>query len=550
MALESGQRVVKAYRQVIDDYLKEQLNADVFYLPNINTLCNLSNEFRNDIVFAYESRLPITGKDGDVTEGMKVLQGMALDGLFYAYNLEKDLLELYTANDQVLNSVHGGGTYNAGKTYELNMKGIVNAMRIDVTYQSPHSGEYEAKATRLAGARVLDHEKFLFIPYGVIARFIQMFKSMLGRGRVVRVIHNADGAPHERLVSVNPAVLSEFNHDSGFTSSLEMVDFRYNGSLYLPVVGAPSTTAGITRIDFAGIDKVEAVHRREVSVEVADNDPWSMIEREITKIFVRQVFASGDDSVKPRLWKLLKRLGTEIPFDSEEYEYIRAVHDLSSTERSKLWELLPPKLAEYGDRMANLLDRFEPVAIPKSVPDLQKLMLDAVYRIVVMRSKGGSFYTVYATNNNQVLEMAYGKNYISRYEDENVRLRSFLNSYERYGVGALGGSGAAGVSQKPQEPVEPYAGGNEGLNGVDIRSGLRGYGLSGILDDVAGDSTELLDTVVEKAKEAKEDHIRGTNDRMLLVRGLFVSAQLGDSIYRRVIPQYIYSIAKVSRSFS
>lgn len=548
MALESGQRVLKAHRQLIDDYLKEQLNAEIFYLPNINTLCNLSNEFRKDIVFVYDSSLPGTGKEGDVTEGMKILQGMALDGLFYAYNLEKDTLDLYTANDQVLNSLHGGGGFNKGKTYTFNMNGVVNAMRVDVEYQSPRTGEYNAKATRLTGQRVLDHENFLFIPYNVIARFIQMFKSMLGRGRVVKIVHNADGAPHERLVSLNPAVLSEFNEDSAFTSSLEMVDFRYNGAVYLPVVGAPSTTSGITRVDFSTIDRVEAVHRRTVDVEPADNNPWSMIEREITKIFVRQVFASEDDRVKPQLWKLLKKLGNEIPFDSEEYAYIRAVHDLDSAEREKLWNLLPPKLTEYGDRIANLLDRYEAVPVPETVPELQSLMLDGVYRIVVMRSKGGSFYTTYATNNNQILEMAYGKNYISKYEDENVRLRSFLSAYDKLGVGALGGGGG-GIGSGSNDHSEPYAGDNTGLDGVDIREGLRGYGLTGALDDVAGEGTELMNVVVEKAKKAREDHVRGTTDRMLLVRRLFAAAQLGDTIYRRVIPQYIYSIAKVSRSF-
>lgn len=546
MAIDSGQRVLKGFRAVVDGFLKESLKSDEFDIPNLGALCNRAPELRDGLTFLYESTLPVTGKDGPVGESMKVNQGMALDGLFYAYNLDNGEFKLYTANPIVLNSLHGGGGFNSSKTYEHNMNGIINAMRVDVKYLSPRTGVYEAKATRLTGPRVLDTEKFLFVPYYVITRLIQMLVSLLNAGRVVEIVHNADGAPHQRLVSMNPTVLSEYNHDSAFTSDLKMVDFRYTGGLYLPVVGAPSTTSGITRINFANLDRVSTVNRRSVDLEPADNNPFRMIEREIIKIFVRQVFASENDDVKPMLWDLLRKLKTDIPYDSKEYEYQRAITDMAPDTRNRLWNRLPPGLIKYGERMNSLIDRYEAVEIPETVSDLRQMLNKALYRIVVMRSTG-TFFTVYATNSNSILRMAYGDNYVARYEDQGVRLRSFLYSYNRDGEKALtrpvlGGSGggiAEASSMTDGQGIESTSAPG------DVRRGLAGYGLKDVIEDVAGNDREVLEYVLKQAEESEENHRRSPDDK-LLVRALFVSAQLGDSIYRYIIPRHIYSIARVS----
>lgn len=547
MAIDSGQRVLKGFRAVVDGFLKESLKSDEFDIPNLGALCNRAPELRDGLTFLYESTLPDTGKDGPVGESMKVNQGMALDGLFYAYNLDNGEFKLYTANPIVLNSLHGGGGFNSSKTYEHNMNGIINAMRVDVKYLSPRTGVYEAKATRLTGPRVLDTEKFLFVPYYVITRLIQMLVSLLNAGRVVEIVHNADGAPHQRLVSMNPTVLSEYNHDSAFTSDLKMVDFRYTGGLYLPVVGAPSTTSGITRINFANLDRVSTVNRRSVDLEPADNNPFRMIEREIIKIFVRQVFASENDDVKPMLWDLLRKLKTDIPYDSKEYEYQRAITDMAPDTRNRLWNRLPPGLIKYGERMNSLIDRYEAVEIPETVSDLRQMLNKALYRIVVMRS-AGTFFTVYATNSNSILRMAYGDNYVARYEDQGVRLRSFLYSYNRDGEKALtrpvpGGSGGGGIAEASSMTDD------QGIESTsapgDVRRGLAGYGLKDVIEDVAGNDREVLEYVLKQAEESEENHRRAPDDK-LLVRALFVSAQLGDSIYRYIIPRHIYSIARVS----
>lgn len=551
MALESGQRVFKRYRALVDGFLKENLKTGVFDIPNLGALCNASFELYENLVFLYESNLPTTGVYGPVDDGMKAHQAMALDGLFYAYNLNYGDFNLYTANKVVLNSLHGGGNFNRKKTYEHNMHGVVNAMRIDVEYRSPHSGLYDARAVMLVGDRKLEEENFLFVPYYVISRAIQMIRTLMRAGRVVEIVHNAGAAEKRRLVSLNQTVLSEYNDDSDFTSNLGMIDFRYTGSVYLPVVGAPITTSGITRVDFASLDRVSTVHRRRVDIEKANNEPFNMIRREIIEIFVRQVFASTNDDVKPLLWEMTTYLDIDIPYDSTEEEYIRALTTLDQTRLEFVWDQLPPGLLNYANRAGKIVDRFEPVDIPKDTYELREMMNRAVYRIVGMRADG-SFFTVYGTNNNRILRLAYGSDYVSRYEDQGVKLRSFLYSYNRDGVQALNRK----PPEQPQGIVRPKEGSPEPSSygvqyggetrAVNVRKGLESYGLQSMSRNIAGSDERILNYILRRARQAEEEHRKQTPDK-LLVRALFVSHQLGDSIYRYIIPEHIYSIARASQ---
>lgn len=543
MVLETGNNVLKARRPVVDGVLKEQINSDTFYLPTVETLGNLDNGIYEGYKFLYKSTLPITGKDGDVDNEMLIYQGMALDGCFLAYNTDSEKVSLCTANEKILNSVSSSTSFDLSKCYTNNVEGAVHAMRLDVNYGGFDPDNFTIKAVRLAGKSRLNVENHIFIPFYVITRIFQMFKTMSKAGRVLKVVHEKDTGGKERVVTTNPTVLREFNDDEGFVKSLRALDFRYKSTLYMPVVGSPSTTSGITRINIPKLDEVRVLRKNEVDVEKADNSPLKMVEREILTIFVKQVF-NAEESFKKMLFKYLKKYGEAVPYDADMYDYIRAVRDLSDESTEKLWTHIPPAMRTYADKIGSILNQHEMVEPPKDVPELMSLMKGAVYRIVAMRSNG-SFYTVYATNNDEILRIVYGKNYVSRYEDYRVRLRSFLYDAERgKSVWGHDRGGSGGRNFGPEDIREERV---DSIDPSGIREKLGVYGIDA--QNVPGNDQEVLNYYLDQASEAKESHRKGTDDNKGLVRALFTAVTLGETFYRNVIPSRIYSMARVSNYF-
>lgn len=446
MNLEMGNKLYKKYRLHIDVYLRDHVGKDAFYLPTTEELCNRVGASQGDedllteLVTIYDGLFAENekGKPNDLSiipDTIKINQITAMDGLIYGYNTETDTMSLYTAHPGMLSETK---TFNLANTYKMNKEGLINALRIDTTY-TDLAGGYTTKAVRPIGDKKLVAETHIFVPGLVIRRLVDMLTELMRAGRVVEIEHNADAASYVRHVSLNESVLSDYNGGEKPNNEIRLVDFRYTGRLYLPVVGAPLSSAGLTKVDFKDIDRITILDRRQANkIKQADNRISSVIESEVYGAFVDQVFAVEDESYKKKLWKVLNALHagehgvdhTHLPYESNKYEYLRAIRDLDSEHSEALFNSLGAGAQGIAERLSEVLTMVERVDVPTTIYSLKDMLRTGVYRIVTMR-QSGSFYSIYATDSDEILEKVYGPDYIARFEGDGRKIEYLQRIWDK-----------------------------------------------------------------------------------------------------------------------
>lgn len=503
----SSGSIFNQHRDQIKEIVLEQFNAPSFTIPNLGELGNRIPGLSDALDSYYCSTREWDGKKGTVPWEMRVHQAMADLGLFYGYNKTTGSFDLFTANKPILQGLDALDRFTDAKTYERNLSGVINAMRIDVTY-TDLQGNYTAKATRTAGKTEIALANYIVIPYIVIQRIVFTLKALLRRRSVLRIVSEFEsGAFKERLVSMKPRTLTRA---SGGDRDADFVDFSLAGRLYVPVLNAPLTTMGLTALRFDALDRIEVLNARDVKVEEPDNTIEAVIQNEILAIFVSQVFNQGETSeAKRRLFRLLEQYNQRpVPSNASRIDVTTLVRDLPTEQKNHLWRLLSKSMREYSGRIYSIMNTYTPVDVPSSTDELRAMLKEGVYRIVSLSSTG-KFNMMYATNNLEYLHIAYGDNYIKNYESKGFRIGHLRRMLD---------------------------------DGIDQKTALDNSGVRSLYSEDLSD-WEIIDSALKSENTTSSN----ANSDTVNVRTLFFMKEEGRSntIYRSLKLSKIYSMARL-----
>lgn len=529
-------RVLSRYRDYLDGLVSASVNkisdedrTKIYTIPTFATLCNGDNSIYEAYQNSYKFRFPTSGQYGELSEEQVAHQGMAVDTPFFAMNLTTGDFSLYSGNPEHLALFKGGDKFDATKNYEMLKEGIVNAMRLDVKYTNVR-GSYDVKSVRLtnakSGDRRLHIDNFIFVPITIIDRLILMLTTFMRKGRVVKIVSDEYGTLKENFVSVNPKVLKEYN---GHGNPLEFIDFRYVGRVYVPVVGAPIYSTGLTRIDVSKLDEVTVTRKIDLDLEPADNSMRNLVEDEIFSKYLEAIFMPQYESTKKDFWDLLILLGSIVPYDANRYGYLRAIRDLEGEARKALWSKLPKNFIQYSEQIGTIFKGYQPYtgSIEHSV--LKRLFREGVYKVVMMKADG-SFSSMIITNNVGILKKAYGADYQQRLEHDDFRLGKFYKDIQN------------GMSE---------------VDSMNKWNMLEAAYVKEVYDTEVEDTTGIAYALYEWAKKNEkifyDDYADNGNpvheffdeSNEITVRKLFVSTGRGGSFYRKVSLSKIFQISRL-----
>jgi len=526
-------KVLREHRAFVDALVVEKVNqlsdhdrTKTYTIPTFSSLCNRNPEILEAYENAYKWRFPTSGHQGELSSEMMAYQGMATDTPFFALNLTSGDFSLYSGNPEHLALFKGGDKFDKSKTYDLLQEGIVNAMRLDVDYYNVRGG-YTVKATKLinakAGDRRLNVSNFIFVPMTIIDRLILMLTTFMRKGRVVKIVSDDSGALKDHFVSMNPNVIEEYN---GHSNPLEYIDFRYVGRVYVPVVGAPIYSTGLTRIEFSALDEVTVTRQSDINIEPANNSPEQLIQDEVFSKFLELVFMERYAEQKKKIWDLIVLLGGVVPYDAHRYSYLRAIRSLGADARMALWSKLPDDFKNYANQMSQVIRGYEPYVGEISVPALRNVLRKGVYKIVMLKSNG-TFSSVIATNNEEMLKIAYGPSYQQKYEHDDFRLGKFFNDV------------------------------NNGMPEVEAMKKwnmLEASYVKDTYDTETSDEEALASALYAWAEKSQDRFIENLDEdrvyssyheKELTVRKLFSSNGIGESFYRKIPIQKIYQVSRL-----
>lgn len=517
--------IVSKYSSVVDKLLNENVGAEVFHFPTASDIFKASEGMDEKLKFWYDSTFPTQGEDGSLPINIRVYQAMACTGLFYAYDKNRKVLELFTACPDILKTINGGDKFRPDFMYRENAQNIIHAMRIDVEYSNVH-GDHTAKAVSLRGSRKLSLSDFIIIPYISVHRFMRMLNQYLERGTALEVVKSSPrGASVVRYLCLDEEAQNHFN---GSVVGNSVIDYRFLGKVYVPILSAPTYTMGLTSLHFESIDYLSSVRKSTLakSLAPADNSPESLIRDQLFDNFIKRVFSLCDSDSQPEkeagtkvklsVHRFLRRRGqVDIPVNGSRYDYMRAIRELDPKLSDALYTKLPDDILQIADNLRPYIKGATPVPTPDTVSALRDILRGGIYRVVSMK-KDGSFYSTLCSNSPKYLEAAYGDDYYGEYESETYRVR-LMGEFMESGMSIQEAARKTGFTE--------YVTNDDG---------------SPMEDGIAlAEYHDMREAVLELGDEGTGR----SNDGNVLVRGLFCQEE--SNFYRYLIPSRIFSITRL-----
>lgn len=430
-------------RDVQDYILKEITSKQGFQLATLPMILNSVTGIRSDLMELY---MKYTATVEGVTKGLLYQQAALYEGILFGYNTETKKISLYTASDDVIRLIDPEYELKQDTAYALNKDGSYYAVRLDLTYTAVN--DFKVKITKLNVKTRPSYKDTIFVPLTTIYIFNNFIKLVLSKGKTLKVLQDRAGVMKERFVSSNAEVLQRYSDNAQFARlvSSGYMSQLLSGVVYVPVVGAPSTTLGLTRVDAFTVEGISVVSDTGDLVEVSDYSPQILliVNSLISNLYASKYHESTIDSYNSMVEVLVDIVGQKVfldklnsietPKDMPEsaiisFEALSALlTDLNDQQISTLWDNLKDfgirvksasELAKYLDSDYEILKSSEYRENPEAFKDL---IQTSVVKVVTT-NQSGKFSTMYITNNEDILSKIYGDDYFAKFESVGVKLR-------------------------------------------------------------------------------------------------------------------------------
>lgn len=357
--------------------------------------------------------------------------GVALSGLFFGYDTNKDEMLLYTSSWGTIEQMARQNMIKPKKSMQEDLDKTQKELVLGAGMRKS-LGEDAIQCTKLTPLIVGGSIKFemsraklklsdtLVIPYNCYLAAVKQLSTILEQ-RVVRVTMGTKVRDITKSVAILETVYGKDRQQQLMQNHLRMFN-PICKNLYFPSLGASVYTFGLTNIKLEYVDKLELlssisqVDLTEVGLDLSD---------------VNEYFFSVVKKFKAEQYR---QLTATIGLDSQNMtlpEMKEQVKELKKWRDYEIWELMKklPNLfntTEYINKPKKFGDKRQGLAIPKTVGELTKLFDSGLYLICVRHStkgKGAKLYTKYVSNDEATLKKYLGSSYYAKYESFGNKLR-------------------------------------------------------------------------------------------------------------------------------
>ena len=412
-------------------------------LPTVASLLNSHKGLRDLVQEKFDSVGTKSGKYGDVSYDIQLLQGVLFTSLVFGYHKPSGKVALYTACEKVINAISPEYNFNIGKTYDLNVEGVLNAARVDIDYTSKET--FNAKLTRLTVKTNLVSDEYILVPLESVSALAGIIKDQLSKGRVAYTQQLVSGLVKERFISMNAMVLRKYTDSPEFASdvSSKSVIQLARHKAYFPVVGATSNTVGMTAIDLLLLEKLGFVKDNGSLVEVSDFGGiirlvvTSLLSNELARKYSEELqskyneYVSGivDIITQAKFLEVVNDIVTPEGMPSDAIVSLEATNlilrDMTDDQLQQTWLMFKEKGMQSGnpqDLVKLINTSYEQLPTNISKEELRNLLDSSVLKVVTTK-KNGSFSTMYVTNSEDILSQVYGADYRKALESKGVLIR-------------------------------------------------------------------------------------------------------------------------------
>lgn len=417
------------YSNDILEFVKKQFNQPEFSIPTFNTYLRLLPGLGEKLLEKYGNNYRAQKKYDKVSEDVKLFQSAMDEGMIFALNKETGKLGIYTSRERTLNLLEVDYKFDKEKTCEKNAEGVIHCMRLDFSYEGYGDLSVEVKAT---SRDKITPDTHILIPVRIIEILENTIRKVLeGKKTILKITQNKNGIAKERFVTVDPSTLAKYNENGEVVVDV-IWSFDSIASMYIPVLGAPSNTLAMTRVDLLDIDKIEVVKDNGKLVEIGKSDlegmlapqifSWMLkilIDRDKTKAKLFLDILSKIPSVKE---SIKEEINTE---NLDEYagKILSSIKNVRGEELEVVKAHFSLQFVERIEHYKNIFKKYEQVEIPSSLDELEKLMYTGGFKLTYITS-GNKVSQIYCTKSSDLLKDVYGEDYDRKYASIGNRIRT------------------------------------------------------------------------------------------------------------------------------
>lgn len=426
-----GRTLMGYYSGVVDKmYVSRLGEKDAnFYIPVLDSLIETAPNLKSKLIDLYDRTFGMEKGVTDVPSYIKMHQGALLDGLVFGYDVNTQTAELYTMNSKLLLGMDTDVEFIDKTIMKKNISGELKGYRIDVKYQND-SSTFEFKAVN--HRKVLDMENVIMIPYISVVRGMKLLESFISGGAVLKLVQHIEGVEKVRAVTISSKVLSEFCDDGSAVGTVGCDYFPLVSMFYAPVVGAPSTTAMVTRVNLFNLDYVAKLKSmaslKKMGIEKCENPVRDMVAQNAVISALERIRSNSEEDYSALLDKFPKNdeIFTGDTHDGSEVSPImvaKYMHQLNREDLERVYKLVPGVEREVQGK-SFLMKKFEvikPEGGSFTEGDIRRIVKEGICKILI-RKTDCTMSSVLCTNNESILQLIYGKDYFGRYEGLGARL--------------------------------------------------------------------------------------------------------------------------------
>lgn len=357
--------------------------------------------------------------------------GVALSGLFFGYDTNKDVMSLYTSSWGTIENLAKQNLIKPKKSLQEDLAKTQGELVLGSGMRKS-LGENAIQCTKLtpliSGGSIkyemsrakLKLRDTLIIPYRGYMAAVKQLNSILEQ-RVVRVTMGDKVRDITTSGVVLETVYGKQRQQQLMQNYLRMFNPACK-NLYFPSLGASVYTFGLTNIKLEYIDKLELlssisqVDLSEVQLDLSDVKEYffGVVKKFKAPQYREMLDEIGLDSIHmtlPEMKEQVKEL--EKWYDNEIWVLMKKLPKLFNTSE------YISKLKKYGSTLTGL-------AIPSTVGELTNLFKEGLYKVCVQYASKGKetkLYTKYVSNDEKVLKKFLGANYYGTYESLGNRLK-------------------------------------------------------------------------------------------------------------------------------
>ena len=419
-----GETIMGNYSREMDALYKNQLSSKSgrVFIPSLQLFADMANGLRERLIDLYNRQMCGVKGFEKIGDDIKFAQGALLDGLCYVCDLTAGTVTLGTMNFDILCDLDVEFDLRK-QIMEKNLKGIIKAYRIDVEYINGDK-EFTFKAVNARNYDIDEHKpdnddtkKFALAPYIAGLRLMKLCETILGTGKIIRVRQSNEGIAKIRFLTENREVLSEYCDDPMAVRAVESNYFPLKAFFYAPVVGAPSTTAMVSRVNLFDIDNIRAAAKEHI-----DAAGIKKPENPIKDLIGERYFISAMLELKSKdpegFANMLKRL-------SYQGKLIKNPEMVDAGELSAYLHGVTPAAVAKAYRLAGVEEKINHAIgyvgnktrpmTAEELENIQETLKNNICKFTI-RKNDCSLGSVFATNNSHLLGGLYGVGYFGIYE--------------------------------------------------------------------------------------------------------------------------------------